>query len=70
MKVVGFKALKNKKKTKKVQIFCWSNVFSKLMMGGGFLLAFFVIGLFNKTFSLGLKECIQNFVSSMGKIKF
>ena len=68
MKVVGFKNLGKKKKTKEIKIFCLSNVFKNAMIVGSFLLAFFVIGIINQSFTMQIKECIQNFVSSMGNI--
>lgn len=68
MKVVGFKALGKSKKSKKIKIFCFGGVFKNIMICSGFLLAFFVMGIVNKSFTIQLKECIQNFVSAMGKM--
>lgn len=66
MKVVGFKALKKHKKSKKINIFCIGGVFKNSMIIGSFLLAFLLVSLLNKNFSANLKQCIQNFVSQMG----
>lgn len=68
MKVVGFKELGKDKKSKKIKIFCFGGVFKNMMLCGSFLLAFFVVGIINKSFTIQLKECIQNFVSAMGKM--
>ena len=69
MRVVGFKALKKKKKTRNHLFFCVSNVFRNAVLVMGLTTALFVIGLIGGNFSFALKECFENFVSSMSNIK-
>lgn len=69
MKVVGFEVFKKEKKKRKHIFFCVSNVFRNSVMIMGITTALLVVGLINKNFSLSLKECIDNFVSSMANVK-
>ena len=71
MKVVGFNAFKNSKKRakKKHTFFCVSNVFRNGVIIMGITTALFVLGIFGGNFSYMLKECIENFVTSMSNIK-
>ena len=70
MKVVGFGAFKkNKKKKNKHLFFCVSNVFKNGVVIMGITTFLFLIGIIGKNFSYMLKECIENFVTSMSNIK-
>ena len=66
MKVVGFSYLKKKSNKKnKVRFFCISNVFKNGMIIMSMLLFFMIFSLINTTFTLNIKSCIQNFISSI-----
>ncbi|MBQ0017452.1 MAG: hypothetical protein KBT30_02345 [Clostridiales bacterium] len=65
MKVVGFKALKKDKKKHKNQIVCIPHFFRNGVIILGALILLMVFGIFNTNFSMTIKDCIQNFVSSM-----
>ena len=69
MKVVGFNYLKKQSKRKrKTKIFCISNVFKNGVIVMGILLLLMIFGLVNSSFTINLKSCIDNFISSMTMI--
>ena len=66
MKVVGFNWLKRPSKNrKKCKFFCVSNVFRNGMIIMSVLVSLLILGLTNSNFSMNLKSCIENFISSM-----
>ena len=71
MKVVGFGALKKNKNRagKKHLFFCVSNVFKNGVVIMGITTFLFLIGIIGGNFSVMLKQCFENFITSMSNFK-
>ena len=69
MKVVGFKQLKAKKRSKnKIRIFCFCGVYKKAMIVLSTITFLFIFNIINPTFTQSIKLCIKSFISSIGSI--